>query len=133
MIQCHPRVSRNNVQAHFEGTFSNATRNGAMIDIHGDGWHRSTSTGDGYVALRPSTRQGQARVDGYWAATSPQRRNDFYDKPDGERLHLVDWLEAIRSRRKPACPAEAGVSAASAAHMGNLAYRNNRVETWGNG
>ena len=48
---------------------------------------------------------------------------DFYDKPDGELVHLTDWVESIRARRKPSAPAEAGVGAAAAAQLGNRAYR----------
>jgi hypothetical protein len=55
---------------------------------------------------------------------------DFYDKPDGELLHLLNWVECIRTRKKPACPVEAGVSAASAAHMANQSLRTGQIATW---
>ena len=59
-----------------------------------------------------------------------RRGQDFYDKPDGELLHLTNWVECVRSRQKPHCPAEAGVGAASAAHLGNQAYRGGGVAKW---
>ena len=42
--------------------------------------------------------------------SNPRKGHDFYDKPDGELLHLTNWVECIRSRQKPNAPAEAGVS-----------------------
>jgi hypothetical protein len=55
---------------------------------------------------------------------------DYYDNPDGELLHLSNWLECVRSRKTPNAPAEVGVSAASAAHLGNIAFRENRIARW---
>ena len=55
---------------------------------------------------------------------------DFYKVPNGELLHLSNWLECIRSRKKPNVPAEAGVSSASAAHMANRALRSGQVAHW---
>ncbi len=55
---------------------------------------------------------------------------DFYDKPDGELLHLADWVASVRSRKAPACPAEAGVSSASAAHLANQSLRTGQVAVW---
>jgi hypothetical protein len=62
--------------------------------------------------------------------SNPKRGADFYDKPDGELLHLTNWVECIRSRQRPTAPAEAGVSAAAAAHLGNRAYRTGQVAEW---
>ena len=120
-----PDLSRG-VQAHFEGTFSNA-RNAARIEFLGTEGSIWIDRG-GYV-LYPERGKGEA--ESLILGTDPRRGLDFYDKPDGESLHLADWLEAIRSRRKPACPAEAGVAAAAAAHLGNRAYREDRVARWG--
>jgi hypothetical protein len=55
---------------------------------------------------------------------------DFYDQPDGELLHLSNWLECVRSRKTPNAPVEAGISAASAAHLGNIALREDKVAHW---
>jgi hypothetical protein len=55
---------------------------------------------------------------------------DFYDQPDGELLHLTDWVEAVRARKKPSAPAEAGVSSASAAHLANKALRSGQTAEW---
>jgi hypothetical protein len=58
------------------------------------------------------------------------RGKDFYDKPDGELLHLTNWVECVRSRKRPNAPVEAGVSAAAAAHLGNVAFRSGQVAKW---
>ena len=63
---------------------------------------------------------------------SGPRGADFYDQPKGEVLHLANWVECVRSRQKPNCPAEAGVSAASAAHLANTALRTGQVARWKN-
>ena len=51
------------------------------------------------------------------------RGRDFYDKPDGELIHLTNWIECVRGRKTPSAPVEAGVSAASAAHLANQALQ----------
>src|SRR2546423_9532704 len=58
------------------------------------------------------------------------RGQDFYEDPNGELLHLTNWVECVRSRQKPNCPAEAGVSAASAAHLANASLRRGEVAKW---
>ena len=58
-------------------------------------------------------------------------RLQFYDKPDGELLHLANWVECIRDRSKtPTAPAESGVSAATAAHLANQSARSGQVAKW---
>ncbi len=82
----------NNVQAHFEGTFSNANL-GAMIDVHGhpgDAIHRPRT-----IRAQPGTRPGH-KPDAWILGTNPRKGADFYDKPDGELLHLTNWVECVR-------------------------------------
>jgi len=38
------------------------------------------------------------------------------------RNHYVDWLDAVRARRKPICDVEIGYSTVVVCHMGNIAY-----------
>ena len=115
----------NNVQAHFEGTFSNATY-GAMITFMGS--EGTLYIDRGRYELVPE--YGKGKPESWILGSNPRKGADFYDKPDGELLHLTNWVECIRSRQKPNAPAEAGVSAASAAHLGNRAYRSGQVATW---
>lgn len=115
----------NEIQAYFEGTFSNA-RNGAMIEFMGT--EGTLYIDRGRYEIHPEGGKGKAEE--LILGTDPHRGRDFYDKPDGELLHLTNWIECVRNRQRPHCPAEAGVSAASAAHLGNRAYRSGQVANW---
>jgi predicted dehydrogenase len=115
----------NNVQAHFEGTFSNANL-GAMIVFLGT--EGTMYIDRGRYELTPEPGKGKPQE--WILGSNPKKGADFYDKPDGELLHLTNWVECIRSRQQPNAPAQAGVSAAAAAHLGNRAYRTGQVATW---
>jgi len=115
----------NGIQAYFEGTFSNA-RNGAMIEFMGT--DATLYIDRGRYEIHPEG--GKGKVEEWILGSDPHRGRDFYDKPDGELLHLTNWVECVRSRQRPHCPAEAGVSAALAAHLGNRAYRSGQVAAW---
>jgi predicted dehydrogenase len=114
----------NDLQVHFEGTFSNAHR-GAMIEFMGTA--ASLYIDRGRYELTPE--RGNGEPDQLILGTG-RKGQDFYDKPDGELLHLTNWVDSVRSRKKPNAPAEAGVSAAAAAHFGNQAYRTGKVALW---
>lgn len=115
-------------QGYFEGTFSNA-RNNAMIELMGT--HATIYLDRGRYELHPEKRKTAVPAESMILG-SGDKGKDFYDKPEGELLHLTNWIECIRSREKPIAPAEAGVSAASAAHLGNMAYRTGQVAHWKN-
>lgn len=116
----------NDVQVYFEGTFCNA-RNGAMLEFMGTKATLYLDRGryEIYPERTKTAEPSEAMILG-----SGKRGQDFYDKPDGELLHLTNWIECVRSRKRPNVPAEAGVSAAAAAHLGNQAYRSREVATW---
>lgn len=44
--------------------------------------------------------------------------------------HLADWLQCVRSRKRPICDVETGCRSATVCHLGNLAYWNNRRLKW---
>jgi predicted dehydrogenase len=113
------------IQMMFEGTFSNAHR-GARIEFMGTDATLYLDRG-GYEIL---PERGQGKEESWILGTDPKRGRDFYDKPDGELLHLTNWVGCVRSRSRPNCPAEAGVGSASAAHLGNRAYRSGQVALW---
>lgn len=123
-IQCLLRY-KNDFQAYFEGTFVNA-RNGEMIEFMGT--DATLYVDRGGMIVTPE-RKKKVQPQEMILGTGP-RGADFYDKPDGETLHLANWVDCIRSRNAPNAPAEAGVSAASAAHLGNIAYRSGKVAKW---
>jgi len=124
-VQTILRYPDQEVQAYFEGTFSNA-RNGAMVEFMGD--NATLYIDRGRYEIHPERRKKIEYSE--WVLGTGPRGADFYDLPDGETLHLANWLECIRSRRTPAAPAEAGVSAASAAHLSNLALRRSQTVQW---
>jgi predicted dehydrogenase len=112
------------VQAHFEGTFSNA-RDGAMIAFMGT--DASLYIDRGRYELIPERNRGKPEE--LIVGKGPRGR-DFYDKPDGELLHLENWIECVRSRKPPTAPVSAGVSAAEAAHLANQALRDGSAARW---
>jgi predicted dehydrogenase len=114
------------VQVYFEGTFSNA-RNGAMIEFMGSDATLYLDRGRYEVyGERPRKETPAEQL----VLGKGERGRDFYDKPDGERLHLTNWIDCVRNRQRPNAPAESGVSAASAAHLANQALRAGQIATW---
>jgi predicted dehydrogenase len=116
---------KNGIQMHYEGTFSNA-RAGAMIEFLG-------TDGTLYIdrgRYEFTTERGKGMASEMILGKG-RKGADFYETPDGELLHLEDWITAIRKRKQPSAPVEAGVSAASAAHLANLALRGDGVAKWG--
>jgi predicted dehydrogenase len=113
------------VQMHFEGTFSNAN-GGAFLAFMGTEGTVYVDRGRfEFVADWNKKGTPESVVLG-----SGRKGADFYDRPDGELLHLTNWVECVRSRATPAAPAEAGVSAADAAHLANKALRGGGAASW---
>jgi predicted dehydrogenase len=113
------------VQAYFEGTFVNA-RNASMIEFMGT--EGTLYIDRGRYEVIPERRSKLERQE--QNIGGGERGQDFYVQPDGELLHLTNWVECIRSRSRPTAPAEAGVSAVTGAHLGNQAYRDQTVAVW---
>jgi len=114
------------IQMHFEGTFSNA-RDGAHIAFLGTDATIVIDRG-GYELIPERGRAIEASS--MILGTEPKHRGaDFYDKPDGEKLHLQNWIDCIRSGKQPNAPIEAGVHSAAAAHMANQAMRTGQTAT----
>jgi predicted dehydrogenase len=124
-VQTVMKYSKQDVQAYFEGTFVNA-RNGAMCEFMGS--EGTLYIDRGRYEVHPE-RRSKLKASELVLGSGP-RGADFYDQPDGELLHLTNWIECIRSRKAPRCPVEAGVSAASAAHLANLSLRSGKVAEW---
>ena len=100
------------------------------VDLHRMGTEASLYVDRGRFEIVPERGKKVEAVKEI-AATQPDYPGaDFYDKPDGELLHLTNWVESVRSRKPPTAPAEAGVSGAAAAHLANLALRGNGVAVW---
>lgn len=113
------------VQVYFEGTFSNA-RNGAMAEFMGS--EATLYLDRGRYEVIPE-RKSKLKASELIIGDGP-RGADFYAQPDGELLHLTNWIDCVRSRKKPRCPAEAGVRSAAAAHLANQALRSGQTAKW---
>jgi hypothetical protein len=112
------------VTIHFEGTFANA-RHGAMICFMGT--EGSIYCDRGAMQLIPDP--GKSIQPQEWILGKGRRGADFYDVPDGEMLHLTNWIEAVRSRKEPSAPIKTGIEAAFAAHLANMSLRGDRIAT----
>ena len=112
-------------QAHFESTYMNSHGANRLEFMCADA---TLYLDRGRYEILPE-RKSKVKADAMILGEGP-RGKDFYDNPHGERLHLANWIECIRSRQRPNCPAEAGVSSAAAAHLANHAYRTGQVAHW---
>lgn len=115
------------LQAYFEGTFVNH-RNRSMLEIMGS--EATLYCDRGRYELNPergSRVEAKSRIDG----ERDLRGLDFYDSVDGALYHLQNWVDCMRSRKTPNCPAEEGVRSAAAAHLANRALRSGEVARWG--
>ncbi len=82
---------------------------------------------------------GMKNVD---AITSPTERyfagrGLLYSYRGGKRvntthLHIKEWIDGIRSGKQPSCNIDQGFQEAMSAHMGTIAYRENRKVYWDN-
>jgi len=110
-------------QAHFEGTFVNHHGRAELVLM---GTEATLICDRGSYQLVPqkgSKVEAKERFD----SPNPIRGADFYDEVNCGLYHLQNWVDAVRARKDPACPVEAGVQAAAGAHLANAAFRKNRV------
>jgi predicted dehydrogenase len=115
-----------NVQVHFEANLANSN-SGAMITFMGT--EGTLYIDRGRYEFTPEHRR--AKPESWILGTKPAKKGqDSYDAPNGEFLHLANWIECVRSRRPPNAPIESGVSAAAASHLGNRAYRSGATAVW---
>ncbi|MDX1944695.1 MAG: Gfo/Idh/MocA family oxidoreductase [Pirellulaceae bacterium] len=124
-VQTLLKYPERGLQAYFEGTFVSA-RNASMCEFMGT--EATLYMDRGRYEILPEARS-KLPASQLVLGDGP-RGADFYKNPDGELLHLANWIECVRSRQKPVCPVEAGVSAASAAHLANTALRTGEVARW---
>ncbi len=112
------------VTAHFEGTFSNA-RFGAMITFMGT--EGSIYCDRGAMQVIPDP--GKSIKAEELILGKGRRGADFYDQPDGEMIHILNWIKAVRERNQPSAPLQAGIDAAFAAHLANKSLREKQIAT----
>ena len=128
-VQTLMRYPGRQVQVYFEGTFVNA-RQAASLEFMGRNATLYLDRGRYEVIPERKKSPEEALPYSEWVLGKGPKGADFYDQPDGEMLHLANWIESIRARKKPNVPVEAGVSAAAAAHLGNRALRTGQVAHW---
>jgi len=124
-VQTLLKYPESKTQVYFESTYLNA-RNDNMIELMGS--DATMYLDRGRYEIYPE-RNRPIKAEQYILGEG-RKGKDFYKTPFGEQLHLVNWIEAVRSRKKPICPAEAGVASAAAAHLANRAYRSGQVARW---
>jgi predicted dehydrogenase len=59
---------------------------------------------------------------------NPVLKEDSFE--DGTTTHMRNFFECIQSRKEPNAPVEAGVAAANAGHIANLAYKQGGMVNW---
>jgi predicted dehydrogenase len=114
------------LQAHFEGTFLNHQNRSSLTFL---GTDANLYCDRGRYELRPErdrTVPPRRRVEGKREILGL----DFYDEVDGALYHLQEWVDCVRTRKRPSCPAEEGVRSAAAAHLANISYRQNTIARW---
>ena len=78
----------------------------------------SNSNRSGFAIYREGVKAGQ----------NPILTEDSFI--DGTTTHMQNFFECLKSRKQPNAPVEAGVAAARAGHIANLAYRHTGQITW---
>lgn len=76
------------------------------------------------VTSGPGAVGRNVQIEGYRAERRDVAGTDRTD------LHVKDFIECVRTRRKPVADAEAGHRASAVAHLGNIAYRTGRKLRW---
>jgi len=79
--------------------------------------------------------KGKVFVDRGRFAADPEEIGKEPMSPNDVRLyesknHHYDWVDCIRTRKRPICDVEIGCRSASVCHLGNLAYWHNRTLKW---
>ncbi|HEY7314703.1 MAG TPA: Gfo/Idh/MocA family oxidoreductase [Gemmataceae bacterium] len=104
--------------------------NGVVV-LHAD----KDDAGKNVRGLTFAGSDGKVFVDRGYLASDPA---DIIKQPLGVhdvRLykspgHQRDWIECVRSRRRPLCDVEIGARSVTVCHLGNLAYWNHRKLRW---
>ncbi|MBI4584748.1 MAG: Gfo/Idh/MocA family oxidoreductase [Planctomycetes bacterium] len=112
------------VQIYFEGTFLNA-RNAAMLEFMGR--DATLYLDRGRYEVHPERGKGAYSE---FVPGKGGRGADFDPNINCGLLHLANWIECVRGRKRPSAPAEAGASACKPAHLGNRAYLTGQTARW---
>jgi hypothetical protein len=89
------------VQVYFDGTFS-SNRYGSMVEFMGT--EATLYVDRGRYEVIPDRDKKKPQPSSLILGTDQRRALDFYDKPDGELLHIANWAECILDRSKTPPP-----------------------------
>jgi predicted dehydrogenase len=76
-----------------------------------------------FPELEPSGRASTSPL-------APRMKRRETSGQDATDVHVKDFIDCVRSRKKPAADVEIGHRAAIVAHLGNIAYRTGRKLRW---
>lgn len=95
----------------------------------------SSSIDDGGLEFRGNkatmklTRSGMTIWrEGVKSNQNPLLKEDSFE--DGTTTHMRNFFECVKSRNEPNAPVEAGIAAARAGHIGNLAFHSGGKTAW---
>jgi predicted dehydrogenase len=86
-------------------------------------------------AVQFNGTEGTLEVSRDFLDTKPEKIKDEVIGDNQKRLyasnnHYQDWLDAIKSRKQPICPAEVGHRTASICYLANIAYQTGQAFKW---
>jgi predicted dehydrogenase len=95
----------------------------------------SSSIDDGGLEFRGTIATLKINRSGFtvWRENVKKEQNPVAQETsfqDGTIDHMRNFFDCIVSRKEPNAPIEAGIAAANAGHIANLAYRNGGHTTW---
>jgi hypothetical protein len=95
----------------------------------------SSSIDDGGLEFRGTdatlkiTRSGMTVWrEGLKGTANPILKEDSFR--DGTVDHMMNFMHCVQTRDEPHAPVEAGIAAANAGHIGNLAYKSGGLTQW---
>ena len=113
------------IQAAFRYPGFDVVYEGMMSSSIDDGGLEFRGT-DGTLKL---TRSGMSLYrEGVKDAVNPVMSEKSFE--DGTVAHMGNFFACVKSRMEPHAPVEAGVAAARAGHIGNLAYKRGGMVNW---
>lgn len=124
-IQTLVHYPEKQLQVYFEGGFNNAVNRAGCLYMGEQG---NLYVDRGRCEVLPE--EGKSVEPFELVLGKGPKGADFYPDNDGETPHLKNWLYCIRTREKPIAPAEAGVQAVWACHLGNQAFLSGGLAEW---
>ena len=107
-------------KVYFECTYANGVR--LVCKTHGPSIQIEGSEG--------SVRAGRKSVSSEPASLLEEDFGTFETQLYRSRDHKKNFLECVKSRKQPICPAEVGHRSATVCHLGNIAMRLGRTVKW---